>query len=421
MNNTNYLEQLDEELVIAVGCTEPVAVAYAAALAKKQAGEGDIESIEVKASVNIYKNAMGVNIPGTQEMGVAMAATLGAIAGDADLVLEVLSSVDEEDIVKAKALCDEGHVSLDIYKGEQPLYIDVFLSTGSHSGRAVIEHKHDLIMILEKDGQIVFKNDAELSTDLKDSITVDDISSIYDFAMTVELSKLDKIREAIKLNSAVVEEGLRKGYGLGVSPALKGTSDLSELDLELYCSVLTAAATDVRMAGVPMPVMANSGSGNQGLTVTVPVLAAAKWLKSEEDEHLRAQTLAQLIAIHVKGSFGRLSPLCGAVAAGVGASCGIVYLLGGKLPECIAAVQNVFGAITGMICDGAKAGCTLKVSTCVFTAVQAAKVAMTGRSIQSTDGVIEEDVEETIRNMERISKEGMADMDKLLLNIMMNK
>ena len=189
MNNTNYLEQLDEELVIAVGCTEPVAVAYAAALAKKQAGEGDIESIEVKASVNIYKNAMGVNIPGTQEMGVAMAATLGAIAGDADLVLEVLSSVDEEDIVKAKALCDEGHVSLDIYKGEQPLYIDVFLSTGSHSGRAVIEHKHDLIMLLEKDGQIVFKNDAELSTDLKDSITVDDISSIYDFAMTVEIGR----------------------------------------------------------------------------------------------------------------------------------------------------------------------------------------------------------------------------------------
>lgn len=421
LSKIDYLEQLNEELVIAVGCTEPVAVAYAAALARKQAGKGAIESLEVTASVNIYKNAMGVNIPGTQEMGVAMAAALGAIAGNADLALEVLRHVGEDDVVKAKALCDEGHVSLDIYKGDQPLYIDVRLSTGNHSGRAVIEHKHDLIMLLEKDGQITFKNDAELSTDLKDSISVDDISSIYDFATTVDLSKLHKIRQAIELNSAVAKEGLQQGYGLGVSPALKGASDLSELGLELYCAVLTSAATDVRMAGVPMPVMANSGSGNQGLTVTIPVLAAAEWLKSGEEEHLRAQTLAQLIAIHVKGSFGRLSPLCGAVAAGVGASCGIVYLLGGKLSECIAAVQNVFGAITGMICDGAKAGCALKVSTCVFTAVQAAKVAISGRSIQPTDGVIEEDVEATIRNMERISKEGMADMDKLLLNIMLNK
>jgi L-cysteine desulfidase len=421
MRNIEYLEQLEQELVVAIGCTEPVAVAYAAALAKQQAGQGEIESLTVIACINIYKNAMGVNIPGTQEMGVAMAAALGAIAGDAEQGLEVLSQVLSEQITAAKALCESGRVSLSTHEGEQDLYIDVTLSTAEHTGRAVIEHKHDLIMLLEKDGVAVFKNDNALSTDLQDSISADDIASIFQFATTVDTAKLDKIRKAIELNSKVVDDGLMHEYGLSVGLALQGINDPKDLGLEVYAAAKTAAATDARMAGAPLPVMSNSGSGNQGLTVTIPVLAAAEWLDSEEEAHLRAQTLAHLIAIHVKSSFGRLSPLCGAVAAGVGASCGIVYLLGGGLPECIAAVQNVFGAITGMICDGAKAGCALKVSICVFAAVQAAKVAMTGRSIQPTDGVIEDDVEATIRNMERISKEGMAEMDKLLLNIMLNK
>jgi L-cysteine desulfidase len=421
MKNIDYLEQLDQELVVAIGCTEPVAVAYAAALARQQAGQGNIESLTVIACINIYKNAMGVNIPGTQEMGVAMAAALGAIAGDAEQGLEVLSQVSPEQITAAKTLCESGRVSLSTHEGEQDLYIDVTLGTAEHTGRAVIEHKHDLIMLLEKDGSAVFKNDNALSTALKDSISADDIASIYQFATTVDTAKLDKIRGAIELNSKVVDEGLMHEYGLSVGLALKGVKDPKDLGLEVYAAVNTAAATDARMAGAPLPVMSNSGSGNQGLTVTIPVLATAEWLDSEEEAHLRAQTLAHLIAIHVKSSFGRLSPLCGAVAAGVGASCGIVYLLGGGLLECIAAVQNVFGAITGMICDGAKAGCALKVSVCVFAAVQAAKVAMAGRSIQPTDGVIEGDVEATIRNMERISKEGMAEMDKLLLNIMLNK
>ncbi|HHV42645.1 MAG TPA: serine dehydratase subunit alpha family protein [Clostridiaceae bacterium] len=421
MENIDYLNQLDQELVVAIGCTEPVAVAYAAALAKKQAGPGAIKKLDVIASINIYKNAMGVNIPGTQEMGVAMAAALGAIAGNADQGLEVLSNVTEGNIAEAKALCENGKVTLETYDGEQPLYIDVKLRTDHHSGRAIIEHKHDLIILLEKDSVTIFQNEPTLSTELKDSITADNISSIYDFALNVDLSKLDKIRRAVELNGKVADEGLKNEYGLSVSHALQGPCDLKDFNLEIYCAVKTAAATDARMAGAPLPVMSNSGSGNQGLTVTIPVLAAAEWLNADEETHMRAQTLSQLIAVHVKSSFGRLSPLCGAVAAGVGASCGIVYLLGGKLPECIAAVQNMFGTITGMICDGAKAGCALKVSTCVFAAVQAAKVAMAGRSIQSTDGVIEEDVEATIRNMERISKEGMADMDRLLLNIMLNK
>ncbi len=421
MGKVDYFEQLETELVVAIGCTEPVAVAYAAALAKREAGEGEIDSLQVIASINIYKNAMGVYIPGTEEMGVAIAAALGAIAGDPELALEVLKEVKKEDIAKAKDLCHAGQVSLEIYEGDLPLYIDITVKTKDHKGRAVIQHKHDLVTLLERDGQIVFENSNELSADLGSSLSIDDISSIYEFAFSADLAKLGKIRKAIELNEAAAQEGLKNGYGLAVSLALQGENELSELDLELYCATMTAAATDARMAGAPVPVMSNSGSGNQGLTVTVPILAAAKWLKADDETHIRAQTLAHLIAIHVKNSFGRLSPLCGAVAASVGASCGLVVLLGGGLPECIAAVQNVFGSITGMICDGAKAGCALKVSTCIFTAVQAAKVAMAGRSIQSTDGVIEKDVEETIRNMERIAKEGMADMDQLLLNIMLNK
>lgn len=429
MKEEYYLEQLEEELVVALGCTEPVAVAYAAALAKKEAGPQEIESIHLKASVNIYKNAIGVFIPGTREMGAGIAAALGATGGLPDHGLQVLEGLTEEDINRARELCARGAVTSSPAPPDTPsLYIDVLIKTRNHSGRAVVAWKHDLVMELERDGETVFVNDISQIQEMSSVITPDDLREIWAFVSTVDTDRLDIIRQAVLLNERIAEEGMTTGYGLEVGPAIaysqgiKGRPfDKKSASISDYCAARTAAASDARMAGAAIPVMSNSGSGNQGLTATVCVSSAADYLGSTEEELLRAQALSHLVAIHVKKSYGRLSPLCGVTGAAVGASVGLVMLLGGGLDQVIAAVQNMFGTLTGMICDGAKLGCALKVSTSIYAAVQAAYVAMRGKEIAPTDGVIECDVEETIRNMERISKEGMTHMDDLLLNIMLNK
>ena len=429
MKEAYFLKQLEEELVVALGCTEPVAVAYAAALARKEAGQEPVESIQLKASVNIYKNAMGVYIPGTHEMGAAMAAALGAVGGNPDLGLQVLQDLKEDHIREARELHAQGRIVTEPAPQATPsLYIDVGIKTENHSGRAVVAWKHDLIIELESDGQQTFYNDMTNLLEPSAAITVDDLRQIWEFITQVDLDHLDIIRQAMLLNERISEEGLAKGYGLevgrSIAEAHKITNrkiDHKTISLSDYCASRTAAASDARMAGAPLPVMSNSGSGNQGITATVCVSAAAHYLDSTEEALIRAQTLSQLVAIHVKKSYGRLSPLCGATAAAVGASAGLVFLLGGTIDQVIATVQNMFGTLTGMICDGAKVGCALKVSISIYAAVQAAYVAIRGKKIAATDGVIESDVEETIRNIGRISQEGMTNMDDLLLNIMLNK
>lgn len=429
MKQEYFLKQLEEELVVALGCTEPVAVAYAASLAKKEAGPGPVESIGLKASVSIYKNALGVFIPGTKEMGAAMAAALGAVGGNPDLGLEVLQDIGEKDLTEARRLYEGGKIKSDpAPPGTPSLFIDVLVKTENHTGRAVIAWKHDLVMELERDGQPTFVNDASHLQEMAAAITADDLREIWDFVTRVDLSRLDIIRQAMVLNERIAREGLTGSYGLEVGRSIAEAYymtdpnfDRSTCSLSDYCAAWTSAAADARMAGASFPVMSNSGSGNQGITATVCITAAADYLESSEEALLRAQTLSHLVAIHVKKSYGRLSPLCGATGAAVGASAGVVMLLGGELNQVIAAVQNMFGTLTGMICDGAKLGCALKVSVSIYAAVQAALVAMRGKEIAATDGVIESDVEETIRNMERISREGMTEMDDLLLNIMLNK
>lgn len=429
MKRAYFLRLLEEELVVALGCTEPVAVAYAASLARKEAGPGPVEAVRLKASVNIYKNAIGVFIPGTRDMGAAMAAALGAVAGDPSAGLEVLKDISGTQVEEARLLINQNRIKAEPAPPDTPsLYIDVEVDTPSHRGRAVIAWKHDLIMRLERDGEATFINDIPQVQELVTAINPDDLREIWTFVNQVELDQLDVIRQAMLLNDRIAEEGLSGNYGLEVGRSIceahggkEAAAERDRCSLADYCASRTAAAADARMAGAPYPVMSNSGSGNQGITATVCVSAAADFLGSCEEKLLRAQTLSHLVAIHVKRSFGRLSPLCGATGAAVGASAGLVLLLGGGLGHVIAAVQNMFGTLTGMICDGAKLGCALKVSVCIYAAVQAAQVAMRGKEIAATDGVIESDVEETIRNMERISKEGMTRMDDLLLTIMLNK
>jgi L-cysteine desulfidase len=362
---------------------------------------------------------MGVKIPGTEEMGVAMAAALGAVAGDPDRSLQVLENLQVKDVEAARSLIAAEKVMLEVSGSDPVLYIKVSVHTKSGSGSSVIAYKHDLVLELTRDDKLVYKNDMQLSQDLEDSLVEDDIANIWEFAQTVDLEKLDKVREALEPNMKIADAGLKDGYGIEVGPSIR--EQISRMSLSDYCASRTAAAADARMAGASYPVMGNSGSGNQGLTATVSVAAAAEYLNSSRETLLRAVTLSHLLAIHVKKAFGRLSPLCGAVPASIGAAGGIVMLMGGGLEEVIAAAQNMFGTLTGMICDGAKAGCALKVSICIYAAVQAAAVAMQGNSIKMTDGMIGSDVEQSMINMKHISKEGMADMDSTLLRIMMSK
>jgi len=415
---TDYLELMEREMVVAVGCTEPIAVAYAAALARNEIKDFPIEKIDVITSGNIIKNAMAVTIPGTKEQGVKMAAALGAVAGDPLKGLAVLEKVTEKEIAFAKQLC-EGQVSLTTSEELPLLYVDITVYGGGHSGRAVLKNHHDSLVLLERDGKTIL-NRQEQGETAEVNISTDDVEDILDFVNTVDIDKLNIVKRSIELNSAISLEGLKNNYGLAVGRTVMG-KDPDAAGLMTYAVGLTSAGSDARMAGAPLPVMSNSGSGNQGICAIMPVVACAEKLGVSAETLIRGGALSNLITIHVKKSFGRLSPLCGAVAAGIGASAGIVYVMGGGLEQIKAAIQNMFGNVTGMICDGAKAGCAMKVATCVFAALQSAFIALRGREVQPTEGIIEYNVEDTIGNISRLSAEGMPTMDPLLLNIMINK
>ncbi len=419
------MQLLEKELVLALGCTEPVAIAYVAALAKHHSSGGAIKYVEVAASGNVIKNAMAVTIPGTDESGVALAAALGIAAGAHEKKLEVLAGITKEQVAEAKAMISGGLIQVSLADTEKKLYIEVIVHTADSYAKVVLADEHTGIVLIEKDGQIlhqevVAKDRADESQGEDAAISLD---MVWDFVMKVNADKLELVKQSIELNKLVAMEGLEHTYGLQVGKTLydgisKGyVSD----DLATRAMALAAAGSDARMAGVIMPVMSNSGSGNQGLCATLPVIAVGEKLAVNEETLLRAVTLSHLITIYIKRKFGRLSALCGAAIAGTGSSCGITYLLGGGLNEIKYAIQNMLGNVTGMLCDGAKAGCAMKVSTCVNAAVQSATLALAGRNIQATDGIIEVDVERSIDNLCRLGNQGSLEADKIILDIMINK
>lgn len=424
MNSNKFLELLARELVVALGCTEPVAVAYAAALARKNARGAEVVAVKVRVSGNVLKNAMSVTIPGTNHCGVDMAAALGVVAGDADKMLEVLSGVTESDVKAAEALIRRGVVRMEIAESSNKLYIEVSVQTSVSNARAVIIDEHTRVDIVEVDGVVVSRGDGS-SQPPSDTMEMDflDIDTIWDFAMTADLKEIDIVKQSITLNESIAAEGLQNPWGLQVGRTMKKYISQNVLgdDLVNDAVAFTAAATDARMAGCSLPVVSNSGSGNQGISATLPVLAVGKRVKAPADKVLRAITLSHLLTIYIKGKFGRLSALCGAVVSGTGASCGIVYLLGGGLAEVKMAVQNMLGNLTGMLCDGAKPGCALKVATCTNAAVQSALLAISGFGIKPTDGIIERSPLNSIENLCRIGNQGTRETDKIILDIMLNK
>ena len=400
-----FVRILNSEMELATGCTEPGAVALTAAeagAALRKAGGTRVEAVTVRASINIIKNAMSAGIPGTSYQGMDYAAAIGAVGGDPVHLLEVMNYVPREQMEEAAALVKAGKVKVEVAQVPQKLYVEVVVTSDGHPAAA-------------GDSDVVTPEQiAEFLT----------VRSIWDYC-TEELDPLhdpiDIIRSAVQVNTTISNEGLSKEYGLAIGRNLELNcrKGLMTRDLTTNAMVIASAGADARMAGAPVSVVANSGSGNQGITATMPVVATARWLDIDEEKMLRAVTLSNLIAIRIKAKFGRLSNLCGATVAATGAACGIAYLLGGGYHEVCCTIQNMVGNITGMVCDGAKADCALKISTCVNAACQAAAMGVRGVRVQSTDGIVEHNVEYTLDNFATLSTHGTS--DSVILDLMLNK
>ncbi|WP_394583760.1 L-cysteine desulfidase family protein [Cytobacillus firmus] len=423
MEKHKILRILEKELVVALGCTEPVAIALAAATAKSYA-KGVIQELCLKASGNIIKNAKSVGIPGMSSYGLDFAAAIGAVAGDPARKLEVLEGVGPEDELLALKLIKEGKVTSLQAESPKRLYIETVLKTDIHTSRVVISDNHSNITLIEVDGEVIYQGGCEnIGIQSEEELIALTIDEIYEWVLGAEISSLSLVKKSIELNRVIGLEGLSGEYGLKVGKTIKRNVEMGILsdDIATAAMSLAAAGSDARMAGSTLPVMANTGSGNQGIAVTLPVVAAAERLKVTDEKMIRAVALSHLITIHIKSKFGRLSALCGVTAAGMGASAAIVYLLDGQLHQIKAAIQNTIGNVSGMICDGAKAGCAMKVSTCSNVAVQSALLALNDQQIKSTDGFIHDDVEKSIESFCKLGNEGTRHTDELILKLMMEK
>lgn len=414
-----YLDILKSELSPALGCTEPVAVAYAAARAQQALGIRP-DTVEVQASRNILKNAMGVGIPGTDMVGLEIAAALGALAGDADAVLEVLHMVTPQDVEAAKAMRERGGVRVGKASTEKTLYIAATCRAGEAEACAVIEDRHTNVVRITRGDEVLYEKADASGGEMDAQNTALDVESIFRFVTEAPMEELSFLRQAAEMNRTIAHEGLEGRYGLGVGRNV--FESMQEGSLSDYAVALTCAASDMRMSGGTLPVMTLCGSGNQGITATLPVIAAAQKLGKSEEDLLRALALSCLITVHVKRHIGRLSPLCGCgMGAAVGSCCGLTYLMGGGLHEIEGAIRNVIADVSGVICDGAKAGCSLKIATAVSSACRCSMLALHGSAAGNLDGIVCEDVERTIDNLGGLGAEGMAGTDQVILDMMVCK
>lgn len=430
------IELIKKEVKPALGCTEPIAVSLATAKAAEALRSIGYEpqKIKIEVSGNILKNGMGVGVPGTGMVGLHIAAALGVTCGNSDYHLEVLRDLDDKSVERAKQMLKDKLVTISLSKSDKKLFISSTCIAGNHKATAVIEDNHDSIVSLIIDNKVVFgidnkgeRNDVVNPENLINSkTTLDyklDVRTILQFSKQVPYPDIEFILESVTLNKALALEGLTNNYGLRVGKTIQDNVHKNVFGSGLLTSsmAMTAAASDARMAGCTLPAMSNSGSGNQGITVTMPVIAAAEKLGSSKEELARALVLSHLIAIHIKGYLGRLSALCGCVIASTGASAGIVFLRKGSYDQICYSIKNMIGNITGMVCDGAKVGCALKVASGVSSAVQSSILALDNICISENDGIIEKDIEKTIQNLGSIGSKGMESTDTMILDIMVCK
>ena len=414
---------IKREVIPAIGCTEPVAVSLCVARATELLGQLP-KKISVRLSANILKNAMGVGIPGTGMIGLPIAIALGAIVGRSEYGLEVLKDADQSAVAAGKRYIDEQHISIDLKEGiEEKLYIEVEAQADAHRAVAVISGGHTAFVYLKKDEEVLLDcRTATTATECAEDVELT-LRRVYDFAMSAPVEEIEFIMESKRLNKAAAESAFAMDYGHSLGKTLRGERELKVLGDSIFTRILsyTASACDARMGGAMVPVMSNSGSGNQGITATLPVVVYGEECGASHEQMVRALILSHLTVIYIKQSLGRLSALCGCVVAASGSSCGITYLMGGGYEEVAMAVKNMIANLTGMICDGAKPSCALKLASGVSTAVLSAMLAMENRCVSKLEGIIDEDVDRSIRNLTTIGREGMDTTDALILNIMTNK
>lgn len=419
---------INREVVPAIGCTEPVAVALCVARASETLGRESmpVDRIEVLLSANILKNAMGVGIPGTGMIGLPIAIALGATVGRSEYGLEVLKDVNPEAVERGRAFISEGRISIGLKEGiTEKLYIEARVSSGAENAVAVISGGHTRFVRIEHNGETLMDLGAAGGAEAEGesgevALT---LRRVWDFATTTPVDEIRFILEAKRLNKAAAEQSFRGDYGHRLGKILKRELEQQTLGDSVFSRILsyTSAACDARMAGAQIPVMSNSGSGNQGIAATLPVVVYAEECNADEERTIRALTLSHLTAIYIKQSLGRLSALCGCVVASTGSSCGMTYLMGGGYREVSFAVKNMIANLTGMICDGAKPSCTLKLSSGVSTAILSAMMAMEHECVTSVEGIIDDDVDRSIRNLTAIGRDAMNETDRLVLDIMTHK
>ena len=414
---------INREVVPAIGCTEPIAVALCTARAAELL-DTQPEKIEVRLSANILKNAMGVGIPGTGMIGLPIAVALGALVGRSEYRLEVLRDVTPEAVGRGARYIDEKRVCISLKEDiAEKLYIEVEASAGERRAVAVIAGGHTAFVYLERDGEVLLdKRTASVAEEEAGEVPLT-LRRVWDFAMTAPLDELRFILETRRVNKAAAERAFAGEFGHCVGRTLRCERERRVMGDSIFSRILsyTSAACDARMAGAMIPVMSNSGSGNQGIAATLPVVVYADETAADEEHTIRALVLSHLTVIYIKQSLGRLSALCGCVVAATGSSCGITYLMGGAYEQVAAAVKNMIANLTGMICDGAKPSCSMKLTSGVSTAVISAMMAMDGHCVTPVEGIIEEDVDKCIRNLTAIGRDGMNETDRLVLGIMTHK
>ncbi len=415
-----YVQILKEELVPAMGCTEPIALAYAAAKAREILGSIP-DKVVIEASGSIIKNVKSVIVPNTNHLkGIPAAATAGIIAGRAEKQLEVIAQVTESEIEQMKQFLQTADIK--VVHADNGITFDIIVSVykGSSYAKVRIANYHTNIVLMEKDGEVLYEIavEGEKEEGLTDRNLLN-MKDIWDFAMTVDVKDIkETLDRQIAYNTAIAEEGLRGDYGANIGSVLL---DIYGDDIRTRAKAKAAAGSDARMNGCELPVIINSGSGNQGMTSSIPVIEYAKEFDADEDTLYRALALSNLVTIHQKTGIGRLSAYCGAVSAGAGAGAGIAYLCGGGYEEVIHTVVNALAIVSGIVCDGAKASCAAKIASAVDAGILGYNMYKRGQQFYGGDGIVTRGVEETIQNVGRLGKQGMKETNEEIIKIMVGE
>ncbi|UUM67506.1 L-cysteine desulfidase family protein [Aeromonas veronii] len=420
-----YLQIIQQVVKPALGCTEPIAAAYAAAVAVRQLG-CEPGRLEVAVSDNLYKNSMGVYVPGTGKIGLAIAAAAGAIGGNADAGLEVLAAIQPAQVERAQQLIDAGKVQVSRTAAPEFIFCRVTVygiddKGEEHSAEVTLCGGHTRIVEQRRDGEVTFTADQSqggATGSICDGVDIS-IAAIYEFATQVEFEQIRFILKASELNGKLSAEGMNNPYGLEIGRTMQQNINAGLIgeDVMNRIVMMTAAASDARMGGATLPAMSNFGSGNQGIAATIPVMVIAERFAASEEQLARALIMSHLGAIYIKSHYPPLSAFCGNTVTSAAASMAMVYLAGGSFEQSCFAIQNVLSDSAGMVCDGAKASCAMKVSTSSGAAVRGFLMALNSHSV-SGQGIVAGDVDQTIRNVGQMVKEGMSATDSTIIDIM---